>query len=402
MHRTTLRDVANAAKVSVTTASLILNGRPARVAEETRARVERAARDLQYIPNQNARSLVTNKSLLIALIVPDIENLFFASLAKQLEDWCAADGYSLIISNSDDSRNAEHALISRLSALDIDGILLIPARESYEALRDLKADVKRLDCPVMLLDRMFSDAWCDGVGIDNRLGGQLAAQCLLDEGHVNIACITGGTTDGNGADRVDGFRERLEEARKGGTDIVYTQLEGDFRFASGYEAADTVLDSKATAVFCCNDLMGAGFMQRCAERNVMVPEDISVIGYDNILSRYGLFRDITSVDQGIDQLAQAAWQRMLERIETRADAIQEQKKQTAERVRIAREAIAGGHVIDEVAEREIAKVVAQIESDGEIEAARTIGKPWLDDPETVVLDPQLVMRSTVGSPAELD
>ena len=115
-YRATLKDVAAAAGVSVTTVSLVLNNRPARVSEEKRKAIADAAKKLNYVPNQSARSLVTKQSQLVALIVPDIENLFFAALAKCVEDECAAQGYSLIVANSDDSRAAEHELLQRLPA----------------------------------------------------------------------------------------------------------------------------------------------------------------------------------------------------------------------------------------------------------------------------------------------
>ena len=109
-YRATLKDVAAVAGVSVTTVSLVLNNRPARVSEEKRRVIADAAKKLNYVPNQSARSLVTKQSQLVALIVPDIENLFFAAFAKCVEDECAAQGYSLIVANSDDSRESEQAL----------------------------------------------------------------------------------------------------------------------------------------------------------------------------------------------------------------------------------------------------------------------------------------------------
>ena len=122
-YRATLKDVAAAAGVSVTTVSLVLNNRPARVSEEKRKAIADAAKKLNYVPNQSARSLVTKQSQLVALIVPDIENLFFAALAKCVEDECAAQGYSLIVANSDDSHAAEHELLQRLPARGVDGAM---------------------------------------------------------------------------------------------------------------------------------------------------------------------------------------------------------------------------------------------------------------------------------------
>ena len=161
-YRATLKDVAAAAGVSVTTVSLVLNNRPARVSEEKRKVIADAAKKLNYVPNQSARSLVTKQFQLVALIVPDIENLFFAALAKCVEDECAAQGYSLIVANSDDSRVTEHELLQRLPARGVDGVMLIPARESCvgDAVGRLREDVALVSCPVVLIDRL---AQCVGV-----------------------------------------------------------------------------------------------------------------------------------------------------------------------------------------------------------------------------------------------
>ena len=181
-YRATLKDVAAAAGVSVTTVSLVLNNRPARVSEEKRKAIADAAKKLNYVPNQSARSLVTKQSQLVALIVPDIENLFFAALAKCVEDECAAQGYSLIVANSDDSRVTEHELLQRLPARGVDGVMLIPARESCagDAAERLREDVALVSCPVVLIDRLTQCGWCDAVGFDNYLGGRLAARYLLE------------------------------------------------------------------------------------------------------------------------------------------------------------------------------------------------------------------------------
>ena len=165
--RATLKDVARAAGVSVTTVSLVLNGRPARVSKEKRELIAKAAKELHYVPNQSARSLVTKQSKLVALIVPDIENLFFAALSKCVEDECAAQGYSLIVANSDDSRATEHDLMVRLASRGVDGMMLIPARESCAAEDELRADVEQVACPVVLIDRLVQNGWCDAVGFDN-------------------------------------------------------------------------------------------------------------------------------------------------------------------------------------------------------------------------------------------
>lgn len=347
-YRATLKDVAAAAGVSVTTVSLVLNNRPARVSEEKRKAIADAAKKLNYVPNQSARSLVTKQSQLVALIVPDIENLFFAALAKCVEDECAAQGYSLIVANSDDSRESEQALLRRLTSRGVDGVLLIPARESCAAGAGaaLREDVERVTCPVVLIDRLTQCGWCDAVGFDNYLGGRLAAQYLLEGGHKRIGIVTGDVAESSAADRRRGFADALEQAGERLDPSLC--VAGDYRFASGYRAADRIIDGGATAVFCCNDVMALGFRQRMAERGLHVTEDMQVIGYDNILKRFGLGWRMTTVEQSVGDLAAACWGMLGGRI----DGV-----------------VNGGG------------------------AGADVGRPWLAEPQVKVLTPKLVQAA---------
>lgn len=310
--RTTIRDVAAAAGVSVTAVSLVLNNRPSRVSEERRRIILDAAERLHYVPNQVARTLVTQRSMLLALIMPDVQNLFFAALAKRIEDECRQAGYSLIIANTSDSRVAESEIIRRLSARGVDGMFLIAAGESCANVDALRSDVSECRCPVLFVDRLIDLDWCDGVGIDNRAGGRMAAQFLLECGHRRIACVSGDTRIGNAYERRDGFLEALRNAIAEDPVVV---VEGDYRFEGGYDAADAVLESGATAVFCCNDLMAMGLMQRMHERGLAVPADLSVIGYDGIAERFGFGNPLTTIGQKIGWLAHESAMIMLDRID---------------------------------------------------------------------------------------
>ncbi len=352
--RATLKDVAAEAGVSVTTVSLVLNNRPARVSTERREAIAAAAKKLNYVPNQNARSLVTKQSKLVALIVPDIENLFFAALAKCMEDECASQGYSLIIANSDDSRTAEHNLLQRLTSRGVDGVMLIPARESCAdgVGAQLQADVQAVTCPVVMIDRLTQCGWCDAVGFNNYLGGRLAAMYLLENGHRRIGLITGDVAESSAAERRNGFVDALEQAGVAFDSSLC--VEGDYRFDSGYNAADQIVDGGATAVFCCNDVMALGVCQRLMERGSDVAENVQVIGYDNILKRFGFDWRMTTVEQNVADLANTCWGLLSERIK---DSL--------------------GRGADGAGKSE------------------SNGRPWLANPRVEVLTPTLVQASTL-------
>lgn len=311
--RVKLKDVASAAGVSVTAASLVLNNKPTRMSKSKRKLIIESAKELKYVPNQNARSLVTNTSMLLALLVPDIENIFFASLAKQIEDFCRSSGYSLIVANSDDEEKIEHELLVQLDARDIDGLFLIPSQESVMNDAALKEDVARMSCPVILTDRLLGVEWCDSVGSNNYAGGKQAAEVLLAHGHTRIACISGDRKSDASEARKTGFLDGL--AKAGYPIAPELDINGDYRFRSGYEATDEIIAEGATAVFCCNDMMALGFINRLNELNMKVPDDCSLIGYDNTLSRLGMGQKLTTFDQGIFKMAQTCSKQMLNRIE---------------------------------------------------------------------------------------
>lgn len=328
-NKVTLRDVATEAGVSLATASLVLNNRPVRISNEKRQAVEDAAKKLNYVPNQTARSLVTKRSMMVALLVPDIENMFFASLAKCIEDYAHADGYSVIVANSDDSRAREHDLIAKLSSQGVDGLLMVPSRETYVDMDNLRADIEAAPEPVVLVDRCIEVPWCDGIGFDDREGGHVAAQALLKAGHTRIGCITGSRPSDTADTRFEGFVETLREAGVPEPDIQ--KASGDYHAQSGYEVADQLLHKSVTAVFCANDLMALGFMQRASEVGKAIPDDVSVIGYDDILHRFGLIPNLTTVKQDIMLLAESCWEFLKFRMGFSVDKVANEKRVSVDR-----------------------------------------------------------------------
>lgn len=218
--RVTLKDVAAAVGVSPATVSLVLNGKPVRISDERRAQIQKVASSMRYRPNQAARALVTRRSNMVGLVVPDIENMFFSSLFKALEDVAIRDGYSVIVANSDDSRERERSLICGVSARGVDGLFLVPALQSCAQEAALRRDVEECPCPVVFVDRLVDSGYCDGVGVDNEEGGRLAAEVLIDslaagardarKGRVGCVCVE--RVDGISDLRFRGFADALAKA----------------------------------------------------------------------------------------------------------------------------------------------------------------------------------------------
>jgi LacI family transcriptional regulator len=329
-HKVTLKDVAQAANVSITAVSLVLNNRPTRMSESKRRLIVETAEKLHYIPNQMARGLVTNKSMLLALILPDIENLFFSTLSKAIEDVCSTNGYSLIVANTDDSAATEQKLLTQLEARGIDGLFLIPSLESIESPEKLHSQIDHLSFPVVLVDRLPNKRWCDFIGSDNYLGGSLAATELLDSKHERIACLSAEISSRNMTERKNGFIDELK--RNGIDEGNILNIAGGYRLEGGYRAADAIIDWKPTAVFCCNDLMAMGLIRRFNELGIRIPQDCSIIGYDNIVERFGFTPAITTVDQNIKEIANACGTQMLNRITERTGNKAEKTPESAQRI----------------------------------------------------------------------
>ncbi len=306
----TMRDVAEQAGVSVTTVSHVINEtRP--VSDELRARVLTAMQELGYKPNRLARSLRQGRTYTIGMIVPDSANPFFAEVARGIEDTTFGNGYSLILCNSDGDLQKELFYVNHLAEKQVDGILFIAAGVSSEHIETLL----RRHIPVVVVDRYLPDVAVDAVLTDNRGGGYLATRHLIDLGHRRIACITGPSDITPSAERVAGYRQALEEA-----DIPVDErwiLRGDFDYESGFRAAEIffTLSPKPTAIFACNDLMAVGVISAAHRKGLRVPEDVSVIGFDDVRLASFTVPLLTTIQQPKHAIGVLAATWLMERVE---------------------------------------------------------------------------------------
>ncbi|WP_412460258.1 LacI family DNA-binding transcriptional regulator [Pseudomonas sp. SC11] len=306
----TIKDVAALAGISYTTVSHVLNKtRP--VSEPVRLKVEAAIAELDYVPSAVARSLKARSTATIGLLVPSSVNPYFAELARGIEDGCERNGYCVILCNSDDDPKKQRNYLRVLLEKRIDGLIVASVGEDLDLLQSLAA----VRTPIVMVDRALEGVDTDVVRIDHELGAYLATQHLLELGHVDIACIGGPANTGVSQLRVNGFRRAMAEA---GLPVAEQQvLHCDFTSPGGHAAAAQLLDgARPTAIFAGNDMIGFGVLRAAAERNIDVPGQLSVIGFDDIeLSRY-VYPPLTTVGQSIRELGDSAAQLLLSRIVT--------------------------------------------------------------------------------------
>ena len=270
-----LRDVAKAAKVSVGTVSNVLN-RPEVVAPETLARVQATIKELGFVPNGFARHLRSGQSRTLGLIVPDVANPFFTEVARGVEDAASKRDYAVFLCNSDESASKEDRYINVLIQQQVRGVLITPA--------DMKSDrleaMRERGIAVTLLDREIKGRKQCSVSVDDVHGGQIAIEYLAGLGHKNIAWVCGPESIPQVADRGAGV---TKAAKVAGAKIETVRVPL-MNAAKGEEAAKNILelDVMPTAIFCANDLLALGVMRALLANKVRIPEQVSVLGYDNI------------------------------------------------------------------------------------------------------------------------
>ena len=313
--KVTLKDIAREVGLSPTAVSLVLNDRPCKISAENRQRIKEVARRKRYIPNQIARSLVTQHSQTVGLIVPNIESRFFSSLARRFERGCRARGYVLLMTNSDDASDNDAELVRLLANRGVDGLVVVPSDERA-AEGALAATLSQLPVPFVMTDRLIAGVVCDKVAFNNEEGGYLACSHLLDAGHRRVACIVN-TSSQTGSERLAGYERALAE--RGVAFDGRLVLESDYYIQDAYAAAEGLLATDATAVFASSDNIALGLLRLLYERGLRVPRDYSVVGYDNSAVDVLFEPALTSIEQNVDELADAALELLFRRIEEGAE-----------------------------------------------------------------------------------
>jgi LacI family transcriptional regulator len=302
----TIKDVARESGVNVSTVSRALNGEYG-VHAETREMVTAVAQRLGYRPNRVARGLVTGRSHTLALVISDIRNHFFAEVARGAEDAACRAGHDLILCNSDLDPEKQMRYVQALVEKRVDGILM----NSVSVLnRKQQEQLASMGIAIVLLNRAAPRSAFSTVCADNYSGGRLAAEYLLQLGHRQIAHLTGPRHHGNMTERVRGFTGALASASHPVEPVV---LYGKNNFNGGYELGRELIarNPEVTAIFAANDTMAFGVIRALTEAGRRIPDDVSVIGFDDIELAGIVSPPLTTIHQPKYEIGEAAVEMLL-------------------------------------------------------------------------------------------
>lgn len=304
-----MKDIANLAKVSTSTVSHVINN-DRYVSPSVREKVELAIKQLNYIPSAIARSLKSNKTYTVGMLVTTSSNPFYSEVVKGVENSCYERGYNLILCNTEGDHqrmidNFEHLLQKR-----VDGLLAM-CTETHSIPQQIFDRYPKL--PMVMMDWSPFNNVCDTIQDNSFYGATIAMQYLVDQNYQRIACITGPLNNTQAQFRLQGYRTALKEANL--PIIEGYEVQGDFQFASGVTAMQNLLNLPVLpqAVFCCNDAMAIGAYQALYQNGLEVGKDIAIMGYDDIEIAQYMTPPLTTIHQPKKELGQLAVEMLLNR-----------------------------------------------------------------------------------------
>ena len=305
-----VKDVAKSAGVSLGTVSNVMN-RPEVVSPGTRERVERAMAELGFVRNESARQLRAGTSRTLAYVMLDGSNPFFHDVAQGIELAAEDADLSLFISNSNGRAEREEVHLDRLLQQRVQGILITPVNPEAPHL----AEIARRGVPVVIVDRVgVAGAFCS-VAVDDVLGGRIAVEHLAEQGHTRVAVVGGPESIGQVRERVQGARQIWSELGLPPEDLTYLPTAG-LTVAEGRSAGERLagipVRRRPTAAFCANDLLALGLLQQTIGAGLRVPEELAIVGFDDIEFAAAAAVPLTSVRQPRQELGRAAAQLVID------------------------------------------------------------------------------------------
>jgi len=303
-----IKEVARYAGVSVATVSRVLNDSP-NVKSETREKVFSAIKELGYQPNLLGRNLRRTRTNLVLVLLPSIANPFYAAIVKGIEDVAHNNGYNIMLCNTESNVERERLYIRLLKNKLADGVIFLAPQISADELTELS-----LKYPVVQCCEYRENAGVSHVSIDNFMAAYEATKHLIRLGHKKIGLLSSDNDFISTKQRENGYRKALEEYR-----IMLNKIWlgfGDYGYNSGYDYGSKLLgnDDRPTAVFAISDLMAIGVIKAAADKGITVPDDLSVVGFDNISYAYMHTPSLTTISQPRYDIGEAAMKLMLAHI----------------------------------------------------------------------------------------
>ncbi|EGU38586.1 ribose operon repressor [Vibrio ichthyoenteri ATCC 700023] len=314
----TMKDIAKLACVSTSTVSHVIN-QSRYVSEEIAERVNRAAQQLNYSPSVLARSLKTNRTKTLGMLVTTSSNPFFGEVVKGVERSCYQKGYNLILCNTEGDQERMTTSISTLLQKRVDGLILMCSSLEGEHIEIFD---QYPDVPVVVMDwgpMLFAS---DKIQDNSLRGGYLAAKYLIECGHHDIGCITGPLNRYQAQMRYEGYKRALNE--EGLEFHPNWIIEANFECDGGYDAFNRMYQKGPlpSAIFVCNDMMAMGVINAANEKGIAIPEELSIIGYDDIQIAKYMSPSLTTIHQPKYRLGQAAVETLLSKLEKNNDEAQ--------------------------------------------------------------------------------
>lgn len=304
----TIKDVAKKANVSIATVSRVLNNSN-RVEEDTKKRVQKAVRELRYLPNNLGRSLSIKRTEAIGLILPDLFGEFFSEVIRGVDQTAQLHKYHLLVSSSHDDRKDIKAALQMIRGR-VDGLIIMSADIDVQTINENLPK----SLPVILLNCQVDDTSYDSLNINNYYGAYQMVSHLLSHGHKSISLIKGPKNNHDADERLRGYRQALIDGKaQFDAELEYP---GDFSEASGYDAVKTMLKKKTrpSAIFAANDSMAIGALSAIQEAGIQVPEEIALAGFDDIPIVQFVKPSLSSVRVSINELGVLAVNRLFQAI----------------------------------------------------------------------------------------
>lgn len=310
----TIYEVSSLAGVSLATVSRVIN-KNARVSDKTRQKVEKAMSDLGYRPNSIAQSLASNCTNSVGILVSELHGPFFGQMMAGIEAELRAAGKHVIITPGHSEENKEKEGIDFLISRNCDALIV-----HVEGLTDdYLIELSKGKTPIYFMSRIIPELEENCIYLDNELGGYLAANALIEQGHKNIAYIGGPQFKPDSQNRLIGHKRALAENNIPFNDELF--FEGDFKETGGKKGLKAFLNKKIpfTALVCANDEMASGAMTYAREHDFALPEDLSIIGFDNIIFSRHIYPKLTTINNPVNEMGQMAAKLVLKNVYQQGD-----------------------------------------------------------------------------------